>query len=197
MRSNSRKNARRGALTGPVTVRVDLNGRGAWEIPIRTGASQSRARRSPMPDERRTCALRTCAPASRSCGTPTTALLLMRSSTVTPAGGHRRSHAQELGKWLTPTSTESRDRHHRPAMSRPSPLCSPTTTQWCGRGCRARSIPKGRWSRKQACRREVLMDDRLFYGPLTAARFPRACCSLAPAGGGARDASPDRPDRPR
>lgn len=142
MRSNSRKNARRGALTGPVTVRVDLNGRGAWEIPIRTGASQSRARRSPMPDERRTCALRTCAPASRSCGTPTTALLLMRSSTVTPAGGHRRSHAQELGKWLTPTSTESRDRHHRPAMSRPSPLCSPTTTQWCGRGCRARSIPK-------------------------------------------------------
>ncbi len=165
MRSNSRKNARRGALTGPVTVRVDLNGRSAWEIAIRTSASQSRARRSPMPDERRTRALRTCAPASRSCGTPTTALLLMRSSTVTPAGGHLRSHAQELGKWLTPTLTESRDRHHRPAMSRPSPLCTPTTTQWCGRGCRARSMPKQglRWSRKQACRREVLMDDRLFY----------------------------------
>jgi hypothetical protein len=32
MRSNARKNARRGALTGPVTVRVDLNGRGAWEV---------------------------------------------------------------------------------------------------------------------------------------------------------------------
>ena len=28
MRSNARKNVRRGALTGPVTVRVDLNGRG-------------------------------------------------------------------------------------------------------------------------------------------------------------------------
>ncbi len=77
MRSNSRKNVRRGALTGPVTVRVDLNGRGAWEIA--------------MPDK--------------------------REPTVRQAGGHRRSHAQELSRWLTPTSMENRDRHHRPAMS--------------------------------------------------------------------------------
>ena len=61
MRSHAEKHARRDAAMSPVTVRVDRNGRGAWEVAM---PDQHEPVTCATPSEWRTCALRTGARAS-------------------------------------------------------------------------------------------------------------------------------------